>query len=76
MATWIELRCSKLSVKPAAGGKANRCLSSSNDGPMGLAADSQQSVLALLKKLGAHARKQGWVKTRDGWVCPACKDPE
>ena len=69
MATWIELRCEKRGDGES---RDDRCWSDDNSGPMEMAADDQKSVLAVLKELHIEAAKSGWIKTRDGWVCPCC----
>ena len=69
MGTWIELRCEN-SGEGLYG--PDRCYSDDNSGPMDMAADNQKSVLATVKNLNNVAKEWGWVKTRDGWVCPAC----
>jgi hypothetical protein len=70
MATWIEMRCENRSEG------TEGCWSDENGGPMDMAADDQKSVLAVLKSLHDQAKKEGWVKTRDGWVCPVCSGNE
>ena len=72
MATWIELRCENRGATCS----PNRCLSDDNAGPMDMANDDQKSVLAVLKRLGDEARREGWVRTRDGWVCSVCNGVE
>ena len=73
MATWIEIRCEKRS---SGEGWRNRCWSDDNSGPMEMAADSQKSVVEVLKRLHTEAAKSGWVKTHEGWVCPCCTNTE
>lgn len=66
MATWIEFRCEKR------GGDNQGCLSDKNDGPMEMACDTNASVLEVMALLRSVAKKEGWKRTSDGWVCPNC----
>lgn len=76
MGTWIEIRCEKRG-EPFADGvglhAGERCYSHVNSGPMDMAEDTQAGVLVTLRKLDKKARSEGWLKTRDGWVCPYCQ---
>jgi hypothetical protein len=54
---WIELRCAEMGT--------DGCWSAVNSGPRGWL--SERRLLEL------RARRQGWVRRRDGqWRCPAC----
>jgi hypothetical protein len=39
---------------------------------MEMAGDTKASILDTVRELEAEARKDGWKKTREGWVCPFC----
>lgn len=52
MSTWIEMRCEKRGE----GSATDRCWSDDNSGPMDMAADDQQSVIAVLKALHEQAK--------------------
>lgn len=73
MATWIEFRCENR-TEPSSEGRGlkvgDRCLSHDNAGPMEMAGDTKASILDTVRELEAEARKDGWKKTREGWVCP------
>lgn len=68
MCTWIELRCDKR-------GENQKCMSNQNTGPMELSGDARAEINATLKMIADEARKSGWKKTKDGWVCPRCLPP-
>ncbi|MBY4887755.1 hypothetical protein K5Y32_07385 [Pantoea sp. DY-15] len=70
MAIWIEFRCELRSE--GIEDQSKRCLSDDNIGPMEMAGDTQKSVNETISMLGEIAKKEGWVRTRDGWVCPNC----
>lgn len=75
MATWIELRCENRAYPSSEGRGLNvgdRCLSHDNAGPMEMAGDTRANILETVRELEAEARKDGWKKTREGWVCPFC----
>ena len=69
MATWLEIRCEK---RGAGRSGDTRCWSDDNAGPSGMAADDQQSVIELMRELHAEAKREGWTRPREGWVCPCC----
>lgn len=74
MGTWIELRCEERSDAVEGYGLevGETCLSSVNAGPMGMANDTRESQVSVLRELEAEARSDGWVKRPAGWVCPFC----
>jgi hypothetical protein len=69
MSTWIEMRCEDRGTTAS---RKRGCLSDVNDGPMGMAGDTQDSVLQTLRSLHAKATEQGWKRMQQGWVCPRC----
>lgn len=69
MSIWMEIRCE--TRKPKAG---TRCYSTMNAGPMCLIQDTRKGVTQGLSHLNDQAKRAGWVKCKDGWVCPACKN--
>ena len=71
MGIWIELRCEERK-NPSGFSQSERCYSSINSGPMGMAGDTRNKVLNLLEQLYNEARKSGWKKKKNGWVCPFC----
>jgi hypothetical protein len=77
MAVWMEFRCEGRCDPGAAGSgwgeaAAFRCQSSGNNGPMGMAHDTVESVRRVLRELGEEARKDGWKRLTEGWTCPQC----
>lgn len=73
MSTWIEFRCEIKGAcfdKPSDVGK---CWSNNNVGPMDMALDTRKSVVETIQSMEKDAVNTGWVKTKDGWVCPFCK---
>lgn len=68
MSTWLEIRC-ELRSEP---GSSDKCWSDNDSGPMQMASDNQKSILSALRQMHAEAKKAGWVKSADGWVCPHC----
>ncbi|MEM8519477.1 hypothetical protein [Janthinobacterium sp. CAN_S7] len=69
MAIWMEVRCE---TRGDGRSGETRCWSDDNSGPAGMAADDQRSVLEVLREMQIEARRAGWKRTRDGWMCPAC----
>lgn len=56
----------------ADGNGRERCYSHDNDGPMAESSDNQKSILQVVRGLEQEAKETGWVKTREGWICPYC----
>lgn len=70
MAIWIELRCEK---RGEGREKWNEpCWSDENNGPGEMADDTKTSVEKTLTFLATEAKKAGWKKLKEGWVCPCC----
>lgn len=72
MSTWLEFRCEikgSCFTHPADEGK---CWSNNNVGPMDMAQDTRRSVVETLQRMETHAVQSGWVRTKEGWVCPVC----
>lgn len=69
MSVWLELRCEK---RGDSEGPFHKCLSNINCGPMGMALDTRTDLIATMQQLEKDARDTGWVKMREGWVCPHC----
>jgi hypothetical protein len=69
MPTWMEIRC-EAQKEPKS--YNDRCWSYDNNGPHGMASDNQASVLSTLRSLNEQAKKSGWQRTQEGWVCPHC----
>jgi hypothetical protein len=68
MAFWIELRCEGRTRNSA-------CPSSRDAGPiMDLFEDSQRGAQDGLRELVAEAKGMGWIRSREGWTCPACRE--
>lgn len=62
MGTFVELRCENHTEQCCkAGIQMGR-----------LAFDTQAGVLLTLNIVEANARKNGWRKTRQGWLCAYC----
>lgn len=66
MALWIEIRCER-------SGDAG-CYSSINDGPMAMSGHDRAATLTSIRQLEREAIADGWVKKRDGFYCPSCKE--
>lgn len=64
MGFWIEVRCDVHVHRD--------CLSVRNNGPMGMALATKAGIKHTTDALSRMAIRDGWVKTRDGWTCPAC----
>lgn len=74
MGIWIEYRCENR-FNASSGDRLpenKRCLSHDNRGPMEMADDTRASVVEVLRSLDDDARRNGWEKTREGWICPFC----
>ncbi len=69
MATWIDFRCEDRGTSE---NNAGECWSDSNSGPMGMAGDTNESILQLMAILRAEAKESGWVRKARGWICPEC----
>lgn len=69
MATWIEFRCEE---RGAGIDSSDRCMSDDNEGPMDMAYDDNKSILEVVADLRSFAKKNGWVRRKEGWVCPHC----
>ncbi len=69
MAVFLELRC-ELRGRGLTG--VTRCWSDDNAGPQMLVDDTHREVWAAAGELFASARRAGWVRWGNGWVCPAC----
>lgn len=78
MGFWMEVRCEARCEKWSEGaGKEfppKRCWSRDNEGPMQEASDTQASVIDAYRDLETEARTLGWVKRRNGWLCPYCAE--
>jgi hypothetical protein len=74
MGTWIEIRCEKRSEESSFVDGISRCWSHDNQGPMGEASDNRESLLEVMRHLEAVARKHGWKKRAEGWICPYCSN--
>lgn len=66
MPIWIEIRCSVFNLQGL------RCWSADNNGPMQASGEGKMSIRSTLVNLNTEAKRTGWRRTRDGWVCPAC----
>jgi len=64
MSLWIELHCEKQTQIG--------CLSNNHGGPMALSGDSRSEAAATIARLEGDAKENGWSRSPDGWVCPAC----
>jgi hypothetical protein len=74
MAIWIEYRCENR-FNESSGDRLpehKRCFSHDNTGPMEMADDTRASVVETLQILDEEARRSGWKKKREGWICPFC----
>ncbi len=72
MGIWIEFRCEDRTEEWANGRPNHRCWSNDNAGPMDMASDNMQSIRETVSALSDDARRSGWKKTRNGWICPHC----
>lgn len=73
MGTWIEFRCEDRNEGGAEGTSTDdRCWSMMNEGPMCEAQDTRKDLLETMRYLEESAKQSGWVKYRDGWICPCC----
>lgn len=73
MGTWVEFRCER---RGQSAGIYASCLSNKNSGPMLMCADDRASILSGLQLMREDALSTGWVRNRDGWVCPNCISAE
>jgi hypothetical protein len=48
------------------------CWSNNMAGPMELCAEDHASVAMTIRDMNADAKKCGWKRLREGWVCPEC----
>ncbi len=71
MATWLEIRCEGRG-SGFSQFDSRRCWSDDNEGPHGMAADDNASILELFKELKQQAKESGWKRKSNGWHCPAC----
>lgn len=69
MGTWIELRC-----EDRCDDARKNCWSDVNAGPMDLADDTLKSAAAVIRSLYADAKKAGWKRIADGWICKNCAE--
>ncbi len=65
MSIWMELRCD-------GDGTADHCWSNKNNGPMESAPHHRDRLWATVRRLEAAGLREGWRRTRDGWLCPVC----
>lgn len=73
MSTWLEIRCENL-YDSSFGHKPNeRCWSSDGKSPNSVSDDGQADVMLTLRRISGEARAAGWVKKREGWLCPYCQ---
>lgn len=71
MGIWIEFRCENAG-EPSAYGFEGQCLSHNNEGPQAMSSHGRTVMLETVRGLEKKARKSGWQKTREGWLCPFC----
>lgn len=74
MGTWIEFRCENR-CEPSAENtpwETDGCWSHRNAGPMELAEDTRVDLIATVRTMERQARGYGWIRTKEGWVCPYC----
>lgn len=62
---WIELKCDS---------RLPGCVSDGSAYPMCMSGTNRPQITAAIKWLEREGRTAGWVRTRDGWMCPRCKD--
>ena len=67
MSIWIEFRCEGRRDDESYG-----CESHSNDGPADEAGDTQESVRKTISAMTRAAVRDGWMRDKDGWLCPIC----
>lgn len=71
MSIWIEIHCD---VRKDGGNLDARCYSNRGENIGGLVDNTNASVLSAVAYLTMVAKKDGWVRTREGWCCPGCKE--
>ena len=72
MAYWIEIRCENRHVAPTNGGSRliERCWSHDNEGAGELIGETD--VVVSIADFESRAKKEGFVMSVDGWLCPFC----
>ncbi|EDC3150258.1 hypothetical protein GAE18_19015 [Salmonella enterica] len=66
----MELRCERRGE-----GRSSRdkpCLSDENNDPMLMAGDTKKSAALAAGELFEEAKKDGWERYKEGWICPNC----
>ena len=70
MPIWMELRCERRGEGRSS--RNNPCLSDENCGPMLMADDTKKGVAFVAGELFEEAKSDGWVRRKEGWICPGC----
>ena len=72
MSLWIEIHCD-LPVDGNNEFGEPLCFSYSSASIGGICGNDRTAMMKDLRLIERDAKGQGWIKTRKGWVCPACK---
>jgi hypothetical protein len=72
MSFWIEIHCDVRSDGPRDPARLRPFCHTQAGNLMGMLA-SNGNIPKVVAMVRADALKAGWIKTRRGWECPACK---